>query len=169
MSDKHYVPDNFCPVCGGKLDGAFNPDHPEVSPSPGDISVCNHCGQILRFDENMMSQAVSQEELMELPDDERLEIMKYHRFVMQMIEREKEVVPKQNEPGSRIEELWVFVSIDDDGDEGIMAFMSPRGPIPMVATNSKRVEMFLPFADITVDQMGGSYEIRHFVREPDES
>lgn len=74
---------------------------------------------------------------------------------------------KENYPGYRITELWIFVGIDDDDDEGVMAFMGPGGAMPMVAADASRRDSLKPIADEIIKVKGGTYEIRHFVRAPD--
>lgn len=45
-----------------------------------------------------------------------------------------------------IDNLWAFLSIDEDGDEGVCAFHGSQGWMPMVATDLKRVESLKPLA-----------------------
>ena len=43
---------------------------------------------------------------------------------------------KENYPGHRITDVWLFVAIDDDGDEDLPAIRAPDGhPMPMVCTD----------------------------------
>ena len=48
----------------------------------------------------------------------------------------------------RIDELWAFVSVDEDGDEGICAFSPPGSQLmmTMVAADKNRVESLKPIA-----------------------
>lgn len=72
---------------------------------------------------------------------------------------------KENYRGFRITDLWVFVGIDADDDEGVMAFVSPHGmAMPMVAADASRRDTLIPIADDIIKIKGGRYEIRHFVR-----
>ena len=73
---------------------------------------------------------------------------------------------KQNYPGYRITELWIFVGIDVDDDEGVMAVIGPEGAIPLVAADVSRRDSLLPIADEIVRKNGGHYEVRHYVPEP---
>jgi hypothetical protein len=45
------TPEFICPRCRAHLNRTSGPD--EVAPSPGDITVCLHCGMICMFDINM--------------------------------------------------------------------------------------------------------------------
>lgn len=87
-----HLPGNKCPNCGYPLDGAAPANAPEsdVSPKEGDLSVCINCGTILQFDANIQSRIFPIEELFELPDDFRLDIMRHHRAVMRLIESRDE-------------------------------------------------------------------------------
>jgi hypothetical protein len=47
----------------------------------------------------------------------------------------------------RIEEVWIFISRDDKGNEGVCAFMHPTlGWVPMVAADEQRLESLRPKA-----------------------
>lgn len=46
----------------------------------------------------------------------------------------------------RIDEMYAFVSQDDDG-EGIVGFKTPDGWMPMVAADMARVESLKPMAE----------------------
>ena len=75
---------------------------------------------------------------------------------------------KENYPGFRITDLWVFVGIDEDGDEGVIAMASPQlgGAIPLIAADETRRLEFEPIARDIAKMKGGTYECRHFVRAP---
>jgi hypothetical protein len=77
---------------------------------------------------------------------------------------------KENYAGFRITDLWVFVGIDDDGDEGVMAMASPAmgGAIPLIAADDVRRTELEPIARDIAKMKGGTYECRHFVRATDE-
>lgn len=55
---------------------------------------------------------------------------------------EKTIVIDPGGLGFAIERLWVFVSVADDGDEGVAAFVAPGSGTwyPMVAADEKRLE-----------------------------
>ena len=76
---------------------------------------------------------------------------------------------KENYAGFRITDLWVFVGIDDDGDEGVMALGSALGgALPLIAADEKRRLELEPIAKDIANLKGGTYECRHFVRATDE-
>jgi hypothetical protein len=64
----HRTPKNNCPVCGASLDAATDFKPESQGPSIGDISICIHCTTILKFDENMHTKLVTQEEFEAFPD-----------------------------------------------------------------------------------------------------
>jgi hypothetical protein len=46
----------------------------EVTPEPGDLSVCAHCFTLLMFDDDLTSRALTPDEFLELPSETRLEL-----------------------------------------------------------------------------------------------
>ena len=38
-----------------------------------------------------------------------------------------------------IEKIYAFVSVDDDGNEGILTCHGPRGPMPMIGADQARM------------------------------
>lgn len=71
----------------------------------------------------------------------------------------------------RIARLWAFIAVDEDGDEGICAFLATSGGthFPMVAADPARVESLKPIARrpaaavpgkrIELRRFGGTYEV----------
>lgn len=43
------VPASACPTCGTGLDAAADIHDPDALPSPGDPTLCLHCGDLLVF------------------------------------------------------------------------------------------------------------------------
>ena len=76
---------------------------------------------------------------------------------------------KENYPGFRITDLWVFVGIDEDGDEGVMAMAAPNlgGAVPLIAADETRRKELEPIARAMAKMKMGTYECRHFVRAED--
>jgi hypothetical protein len=70
--------------------------------------------------------------------------------------------PKENYAGYRIKNVWVFVGIDGDGDEGICAFQGANGWMPMVAADEQRLHQLMPVAQKIADARGCRIEVRHF-------
>lgn len=55
---------------------------------------------------------------------------------------------KENKPGFRITTLHAFVSIDQDGDEGVCSFMSDDGiHWPMICADDARLKELRPIAE----------------------
>ena len=50
---------------------------------------------------------------------------------------------------ARIDALWAFVSVDDDGNEGLCAMPLPGlpGPIPLIAADEARLRSLIPMAE----------------------
>lgn len=70
---------------------------------------------------------------------------------------------KENTPGHRVTDLWVFVSIDADGDEGILAVQTPDGMLPLVSSTEENLETMRLLAAI-MNSEGERYELRHFTQ-----
>lgn len=43
--------------------------------------------------------------------------------------------------------VWIFLAVDEEGDEGVVATFTPNGWIPFVATDGKRLEYLRPQAE----------------------
>ena len=55
------VPPSLCTGCGRILDLAFS--YNEEEPSPGVLTICDRCGEIMILDDDLMARAASQEEI----------------------------------------------------------------------------------------------------------
>jgi hypothetical protein len=53
------TPECSCPWCGQRLDAAMagDPENPDATPSPGDVSICISCAQILVFTDELTLRA----------------------------------------------------------------------------------------------------------------
>lgn len=47
----------------------------------------------------------------------------------------------------RIDEMFAFVCLDDDGTEGIPAIQTPMGPVPLLGADLKRIDSLRPYAE----------------------
>lgn len=68
----HRVKESQCLACKKKLDGAgqiIRPDEPAVSPSPGDILVCLHCGHIMAYADDLTPRELTDEEMLDVAGD----------------------------------------------------------------------------------------------------
>lgn len=52
------LPESRCPKCNQLLDAATSTEG-DHHPSPGDISVCINCAEVLTFDEDLLLQPAS--------------------------------------------------------------------------------------------------------------
>lgn len=58
-------------------------------------------------------------------------------------------------PGFKIESIHAYVAVDpEDGDEGIMAFGSALGMMPMIAADKHRLDELRPTAEAMAKQLG---------------
>lgn len=63
----------------------------------------------------------------------------------------------------RIDEVFAFVVLDDDGTEAIPQFRGPDGdPMPMLGADKARVESLRPMAKEIADRMGKPVELVRF-------
>ncbi len=64
----------------------------------------------------------------------------------------------------KIERIYAFVAIDDDGDEGIMAFQDPGTAVmmPMIGADMKRVDQLTKIADNFKKVAGIEYKIKYY-------
>lgn len=73
---------NYCPRCNSKLD-AYSPvdkDNFKI-PSPGDISFCVYCGELLIFSKDMLLRVPTKTEFLFIKNDP--ELMEYWEFIRQ--------------------------------------------------------------------------------------
>lgn len=60
-----------------------------------------------------------------------------------------------NIPGHRVKTVWMAISVDEDGDEGLCAFLSPDGMwMPLVATDEVRLALITEKAAEIAHQTG---------------
>lgn len=62
----------------------------------------------------------------------------------------------------RINEMYAFVAVDDDGTEGVCAFPLDGVWMPMVGADSARVEALRPMAQQMATGLGKNVEIVRF-------
>lgn len=72
--------ESICPGCGAKLDAATSTDG-DYDPKPGSVSICAYCGSIAIFEDDMSLRPLTQEEIDELPDDAREQILSISEFI----------------------------------------------------------------------------------------
>lgn len=62
------LPTVSCPTCGKTLDAATHPTE-DVSPSPGDVTICIGCQDILIFTDELGLRNVTDADIPEIPLD----------------------------------------------------------------------------------------------------
>lgn len=60
-----HTPENSCPYCNHVFN-ACSPPSGLDSPSPGDLSVCIHCGGLLELKKDLTVQALEEKKLMQI-------------------------------------------------------------------------------------------------------
>ena len=64
--------ENYCPICNALIDAATGATPDAITPKPGDLSVCLYCTSYLQYGEDLIPQELSVDDLVNLPDEERL-------------------------------------------------------------------------------------------------
>lgn len=91
MVASYLLPTQYCPVCSKELDAAtqVNPGA-DGPPDVGDVTVCVQCRSFLRFYPGLdrgrpalMLHLMSQEEISELPAEQRFLMVKFREFLKQ--------------------------------------------------------------------------------------
>lgn len=67
----------------------------------------------------------------------------------------------------RIKELWAYVSVAPDGDEGVIGTETPNGWIPLVAADGERVKQFRDVAAYVAARTGRPVRLVHFTNRSD--
>jgi len=62
----------------------------------------------------------------------------------------------------KVDEMYVFVALDKDGDECVPAFLNGEMLLPMVGANIERVESLTRMAQIMCNASGRSMKIYKF-------
>lgn len=68
-----------------------------------------------------------------------------------------------NIPGHRVKTVWMAISVDEDGDEGLCAFLGPDGLwMPLVATDEVRLALIIEKAKEIAHDTGRLMRISRF-------
>lgn len=68
----------------------------------------------------------------------------------------------------RIKSLWAFVSIDNDGDEGVCAAMLGDIAVPLIAADEKRLKSLRPLAEEIAARTSKKIVLARFTERVDE-
>lgn len=58
--------------------------------------------------------------------------------------------------------LYAFIAIDEDGDEGVCAMLTPEGWVPMVGSDMERIDSLRPVAAEIAKRSGKIVHLRRF-------
>ncbi len=64
--------------------------------------------------------------------------------------------------GFVVDELFAFIAVDDDGDEGVMAAIMGDTMMPLIFADLTRLPAFAPIADNIAKAAGMDYTLKHF-------
>jgi hypothetical protein len=73
-----------CPSCKTVLSDSTCVSKEGASPSPGDLSVCFYCGELLQFDDETAPRLLTFDKFQLLPYKDRMELL----FVQKTVRRE---------------------------------------------------------------------------------
>ena len=63
----------------------------------------------------------------------------------------------------QITTLHAYIATDEDGEEGVIGFLTPQGTwMPMVAADRTRIECLRPMAQAVADQTGQQIVLAEF-------
>jgi len=62
----------------------------------------------------------------------------------------------------KADKLFAFITVDEEGNEGVAAFYSDSGWMPMVGRDISRVESLMKTARIIASETGIDIELREF-------
>ena len=64
--------------------------------------------------------------------------------------------------GFVVDEIFAFIAVDDDGDEGVMAAKMGDTMMPLIFADLTRLPTFAPVADNIAKAAGKDYKLKHF-------
>jgi len=73
--------ESYCPVCNKLIDGATTVDGNTKSPKSGDLIICFYCTSYLIFDDELIPQELTVEELLDLDNADRLRLHKARKDI----------------------------------------------------------------------------------------
>ena len=71
-----------CLGCGGLIDAAAAPMDDNAIPSPGDVTICIHCGYLMAFADDLSYRGLTEKEMDELDLLEISRIQRARKTVM---------------------------------------------------------------------------------------
>lgn len=71
-------------------------------------------------------------------------------------------MPDEAKDGHRINLMYAFIAIDEDGDEGVCAMYTPEGWVPMVGSDMERVDTLRKVAAGIARRSGKIVHLRRF-------
>ena len=64
--------------------------------------------------------------------------------------------------GFRIADIHAFITVGDDGDEGVIGMTTPAGWVPFIAADPARLEQLRPLAVLIGKQFGQKIKLVRF-------
>lgn len=73
-----------CPVCAVEIHCHRAVDGSDVQPEPGNQSICAGCFSFMRFDDSLKLHLMTDDEIADLPDEERIELQRTRRVLKKL-------------------------------------------------------------------------------------
>lgn len=77
------LPTSCCPVCRYEMDCATHTGSWPATPSPGDLSLCLNCGEMLEFNDILVLQPLPPEAFTLLPEEEKATLLRASGLIKQ--------------------------------------------------------------------------------------
>ncbi|HET8688702.1 MAG TPA: hypothetical protein VFM18_18965 [Methanosarcina sp.] len=88
MNTTSHLPESICPTCKYIMDAATSVGE-KATPSPGDISLCMGCGELLEFNDDLILVKASESVLQDMPIEQRIGIAQLQGYIRQIREHVK--------------------------------------------------------------------------------
>lgn len=83
----HHICEDHCPACHRRLNATARSDGGASRPSPGDLSVCVHCGALLVFDSEFNLDLLAPEGFDQLPSEVKQTLLDAQAHIEQYARR----------------------------------------------------------------------------------
>ena len=85
-----------------------------------------------------------------------------HTFQRRKIDMEYVKISREEKQSLKVNEIWAYVSEDDDGMEGLIGMKTDQGWMPFVCADQVRVEALREHARHIQKASGKAVRLKHF-------
>lgn len=79
----HQIGKGQCPACGYVADCASTLSGSDGAPSPGDLSICLNCGELLQFEDGYKVKRAPDGIQLQLSDEVRRKVVRAQRLIIE--------------------------------------------------------------------------------------